>query len=94
MEQQAYKAQWDKLGPLTLTLTAKCGKCQHELGQCFEFRHPYDKPTGLCAAMWHVASLYTWRAALGFPSWEADDDQVFRLHCPSKNGTVWELRKH
>jgi uncharacterized repeat protein (TIGR04076 family) len=93
VERGKYLEEWKKLGPLVLAMTGKCGKCNHELGESFQFKHPYDKPEKLCMALWHVVSLYTWRASLGFPSWEADDDGVFRLHCPSKNGTVWEMRK-
>ncbi|NPV02886.1 MAG: hypothetical protein HPY53_16050 [Brevinematales bacterium] len=26
-------------------------------------------------------------------SWEEDDRGVFRIHCPDKKGTVWELRR-
>ena len=40
-----------------------------------------------------ILDLYTWRVALDFPSWEDDDSSVHRIHCPAKNGTVWELRK-
>ena len=36
---------------------------------------------------------YTWRVALGFPSWEPDDPTIYRIHCPCQTGTVWELRK-
>ena len=88
-----YKQLWDKLGPLEIRMTAKTGKCSHELGEAFRYEHPYSKPEGLCNALVHVLDLYTWRVALGFPSWEADDPTVYRIHCPSKNGTVWELRK-
>ena len=22
-----------------------------------------------------------------------DDESIYRIHCPSKNGTVWEMKK-
>lgn len=88
-----YKQLWTKLGPLEIRMTAKAGKCNHALGDTFCYEHPYARPDGVCAALLHVLDLYAWRAALGFPSWEADDPTVYRVHCPSKNGTVWELRK-
>jgi hypothetical protein len=32
------------------------------------------------------------RASVGFPSWE-DNPAVYRIHCPDKQGTVWELQR-
>ena len=88
-----YKAIWDSLGPIEIRMVEKSGKCVHDLDDTFHYDSPYDKPDGVCAALLHVLDLYTWRVALGFPSWEADDRSVFRIHCPSKKGTVWEMRK-
>ena len=88
-----YLGLWDKAGPLEIRMVAQTGKCNHRLHDTFRYETPYKKPQGLCAALLHVADLYTWRVALGFPSWEADDPTIYRIHCPSKNGTVWELRK-
>ncbi len=84
---------WEATGPLELRMTEKHGKCSHAEGTVFRFANPYELPTELCCAMAIVARGYVWRAAMGFPSWEADDRSVYRLHCPSKTGTVWELRK-
>jgi uncharacterized repeat protein (TIGR04076 family) len=92
MKREEYLAQWKKLG-VVVTMAQKTGRCNHEVGETFVLKNPYDKPPQLCTALWHVISLYAWRVALGFPSWEADDESVYRLHCPSKNGTVWEVRK-
>ena len=84
---------WESTGPLELRMTQRIGACTHADGTTFVFANPYELPAELCSAMAIIARGYTWRAALGFPSWEADDPTVYRLHCPSKTGTVWELRK-
>lgn len=84
---------WAAAGPLELRLVECLGKCAHAEGTVYTFANPYELPAGLCEAMATVARGYLWRVALGFPSWEADDPSVYRLHCPSKTGTVWELRK-
>jgi uncharacterized repeat protein (TIGR04076 family) len=68
-------------------------ECKHNLGDVFVYKNPYDKPQGVCTALLHVLDLYIWRVALGFPSWEETDCKVYRVHCPDKLGTVWEMRK-
>jgi hypothetical protein len=93
MDRQTYLNEWKKLPPLVITMTGKFGRCNHELGERYVLRSPYDRPAGLCSALWHVLEFYAWRATLGFPSWEPDDETVYRLHCPCETGTVWELRK-
>ena len=93
MSEARYKEHWKSAGPLEIRLVQKIGKCKHALGDTFYYQTPYVKPEGVCNALLHVLDLYTWRAALGFPSWETDDRSVFRIHCPSMKGTVWELRK-
>ena len=93
MNNEQYEEIWETTGPLEIKMIEKTGKCEHELEDTFYYRTPYDKPEGVCVALLHVLDLYTWRAALSFPSWESDDRTVFRIHCPSKGGTVWELRK-
>jgi len=89
----AYGEAWRKSGPLVVRLVDKYGRCAHEVGDEFVYETPYDAPPQLCHALAHVLDLYLWRVALGFPSWEADDSRIYRVHCPSKRGTVWELRK-
>jgi hypothetical protein len=86
-------AAWAAAGPLELKLTALQGACAHAEGTVYAFANPYELPSGLCEAMATVVRGYLWRVALGFPSWEADDPGVYRLHCPSKTGAVWELRR-
>ncbi len=93
MKREEYRDEWARLSPLLARMVRKDGRCKHACGDTFCFRNPYEKPTGICMALWHVLESYAWRAALGFPSWEADDQTVYRLHCPSSSGTVWEMRK-
>lgn len=88
-----YRQMWLDLGPVEIRMVEKTGKCPHEVGDTFHYEHPYKPPVGVCHALLHVLELYVWRVALGFPSWEDDDTTVHRLHCPSKTGTVWEMRK-
>lgn len=80
-------------GPIEIRMIEKNEKCHHEVGDVFHYQHPYKRPDGVCHALLHVLDLYTWRVGLGYPSWEDDDPLVYRIHCPAKKGTVWELRK-
>ena len=89
-----YKKLWEDLGPIEIKMVEKNEKCPHDVGDVFYYKHPYSRPEGVkCHALLHVLDLYTWRVALGFPSWEDDDRGVHRIHCPAKKGTVWEMRK-
>jgi hypothetical protein len=47
----------------------------------------------VCEALLHVLNLYTWRVALGFPSWNSENRKIHKLHCPDPKGTVWEMKK-
>jgi uncharacterized repeat protein (TIGR04076 family) len=87
-----YKNVWNKISPVEITMIEKFEQCSHDLGDKFVYKNHYDKPAGICTALHHVLQLYLWRAALGFPSWESDPG-VFKIHCPDKKGTVWELRR-
>ncbi|MCE5249861.1 hypothetical protein LLG96_06535 [bacterium] len=93
MNDEEYRERWNNLGKIEIKMVEKIGKCRHELGETYFYNTPYERPQGVCTALLHVLDLYTWRVVLGFPSWEADDRSVFRIHCPSKKGTVWEMRK-
>lgn len=93
MKRKDYLDKWKKLSPIVVKMIKKDGKCKHELGDTFYFRNPYEKPKGLCNALLHVLDLYTWRVELGFPSWEKDNENIYRIHCPAKKGTVWEMQK-
>ena len=70
---EEYKEMWGKLGPIQLKMIEKIGSCRHNLGDLFVCNNPYHKPQEVCTALMHVLDLYTWRVALGFPSWEADN---------------------
>jgi len=86
MKRPDYLDKWDELSRIEVKMIKQEGKCNHKLGDTFYFKNPYDKPRDLCNALLHVLDLYTWRVVLGFPSWEADDENVYRIHCPSKKG--------
>jgi uncharacterized repeat protein (TIGR04076 family) len=86
--------RWQDLGPIEIRMVEKHEKCHHNIGDTFCYADPYHPPAEVkCHALLHVLELYIWRVAMGFPSWEDDDDRVYRIHCPAKNGTVWEVRK-
>jgi uncharacterized repeat protein (TIGR04076 family) len=93
MNRKDYKEKWKKLSPIVVKMIKKDGRCNHKLNDTFYFKNPYEKPKGLCGALVHVLDLYTWRVQLGFPSWEKNNDHIYKIHCPSKNGTVWEMKK-
>ena len=88
-----YRKVWAGIPAVEAINISDNESCQHAEGVRFFYRNHYDKPDGICTALHHVFQLYVWRAALGFPSWEPDDPSVFRIHCPAKKGTVWELRR-
>ncbi len=88
-----YKEVWRRIAPVAARNITTNEKCCHAEGDTFLKRNHYDKPEGICSALHHVLQLYLWRASVGFPSWEPDDPRVYRIHCPAKKGTVWELRR-
>jgi len=88
-----YEEVWTRITPVEAVNISTNEKCKHAEGDTFIYENHYDKPEGICSALHHVFQLYVWRASLGFPSWEPDDPRVYRIHCPAKKGTVWELRK-
>lgn len=90
---EEYREMFRATGPIEIKMIEKNENCHHEVGDVFYYDHPYKRPAGVCHALLHVLDLYTWRVALDFPSWEDDDSSVHRIHCPAKQGTVWELRK-
>ena len=90
---QQYRGLWNKLDRIEIRMVEKNGECEHNLGDVFAYDTPYKKPKGVCNALLHVLDLYTWRVALGFPSWNAEDRTAYRIHCPDATGTVWEMKK-
>ena len=93
MTEEEYKKKWKEAGPIEIRMIEKFGKCRHKLGDVYRYQNPYERPDDVCFALLHVLDLYVWRAAQEFPSWEKDDHTVYRIHCPSKLGTVWEMKK-
>lgn len=88
---EEYLDQWRALPKMRLTCVEKNEECRHEVGDSILFENPYDKPAGLCSALLHVCELYTWRLSLGFPSWNSDNRNIYKFHCPDPKGTVWEM---
>jgi uncharacterized repeat protein (TIGR04076 family) len=89
-------AEYGKLWGLCkieIRLVEKIGECKHNIGETYIYNTPYQRPSNVCSALLHVLDLYTWRVALGFPSWNAENREVYRIHCPDRTGTVWEMRK-
>ena len=93
MTDDDYHALWKELGPIEIRMVSKAGPCKHETGDTFYYEHPYARPQGVCTALLNVLDHYTWRTAMGFPSWESDDRARHLIHCPDKDGTVWSVRK-
>lgn len=88
-----YKARWKDLSPIEIKMIEKHGECKHDLHDTFHYENPYERPPGVCTALLNVLDNYTWRVALGFPSWEEDDRGIYRIHCPDRSGTVWQMRR-
>ena len=88
-----YQELWHLLGKIEIRMAEKNEECKHSCGDTFIYENPYKKPDGVCEALLHVLDLYTWRVALGFPSWNSEDRKVFKIHCPDLKGTVWEMKK-
>ena len=87
-----YRSVWGKIVPVKIKMVEKNEQCKHNLDDAFVYKTHYDKPKDLCVALAHVLDLYIFRASVGFPSWE-DDPGVYKIHCPDKKGTVWEIRR-
>jgi hypothetical protein len=81
------------LGKIQIKLVEKIGQCPHQLGETHIYAIPYQKPEKVCYALQHVLELYNWRVALGVPSWNDGDREVYHVHCPDRTGTVWEMKR-
>mgnify|MGYP001182323117 CR=1 FL=1 len=88
-----YKELWNRIGRIEIRCVEKNEECRHNVGDVFIFENPYRKPDGVCEALLHVLNLYTWRVALGFPSWNSENRTIHKIHCPDPKGTVWEMKK-
>jgi uncharacterized repeat protein (TIGR04076 family) len=76
-----------------ITCEEKLGKCTHNVGDTFEYTNPTAYIQGLCLGVQDPARLWVSHCAAGIPSWEGDDDSIYRIHCISKKGTVWRLER-
>ncbi len=90
---EEYRKLWERIGKIEIKMVEKYEECRHNLGDTFIYDNPYNKPGGVCNALLHVLDLYTWRVALGFPSWNPEDRKIHKIHCPDAKGTVWEIRR-
>ena len=71
-----YRELWKRIGRIEIRMVEQHEECKHILGDTFIYEDPYEKPDGVCTALLHVLDLYTWRVALGFPSWNSADRKV------------------
>jgi uncharacterized repeat protein (TIGR04076 family) len=88
-----YQETWNRISKIQITCIKKNEECKHSVGDSFIYETPYEKPKNVCNGLLHVLDLYIWRVALGFPSWNEKDHNVYCLHCPDPKGTVWEMKK-
>lgn len=88
-----YRKLWSDLGRIEIRLVEKIGECPHNIGDTYYYENPYQRPEKVCFALLHVLDLYTWRVTLGFPSWNEECREVYRIHCPDSTGTIWEMRR-
>jgi hypothetical protein len=88
-----YREFTDNLGKIEIKCVEKVGQCFHNIGDTYVYAIPYQQPQNICYALKHVLDLYNWRVALGVPSWDDSDREVYRVHCPDRTGTVWEMRR-
>ena len=90
---EEYKGLWKDLPKIRIELVDKIGQCPHEEGDIFYYENPYKPPQDVCYALLHVLNLYTWRVALGFPSWNEKNPDTYQIHCPDHTGTIWEMKR-
>ncbi len=76
-----------------ITCVEKNGKCEHNVGDSYVYDNPMAYIKGLCLGIQDPARPFVSHTASGVPSWEADDKSIYRIHCISKKGTVWEIKK-
>jgi len=84
------------LEEVEVKLIEKIGKCPHEEGEVFLYVHPNcrpDPPLADCGVAAIALEPFVQRCSAKVPSWEKDDPNIYRIHCPSKKGTIWEIRR-
>ena len=75
------------------TCIEKLGKCHHEVGESHLFETPISYVEEMCLGIQDPARIWVTHCAAGLPSWEEDNPEVYRIHCISKKGTVWEFQR-
>jgi uncharacterized repeat protein (TIGR04076 family) len=78
---------------IRITCEEKLGKCDYEVGDTYVFEHALDYPKGLCPGILDPSRPFISHCAAGLPSWEGDDQSIYRIHCISKKGTVWRIER-
>ena len=78
---------------LRITCIEKLGKCHHEVGDTYLYEHAMSYPKGLCPGIQEPSRLVVSQCAAGVPSWEGDNPEIYRIHCISKKGTVWQIER-
>jgi len=81
------------LEPVEVKLIEKIGKCPHEEGEVFLYVHPNCRPEELCGVAAIALEPFVQRCSAKVSSWENDNPDIYRIHCPSKKGTIWEIKK-
>ena len=81
------------LEQIEVKLAEKIGQCPHDVGETFIYVHPNCRPEGFCGAAAIPVEPFVQRCSARIPSWEKDDTNTYRIHCPSKKGTIWEIRR-
>ena len=78
---------------LRIEVIEKNGRCPHKVGDVWETPYSLIKPEGasvLCDDAHYSLIPYLSMAAGDARSWEKDG--VWRIHCPSKTGVVFEIK--
>ncbi|UCE95793.1 MAG: hypothetical protein JSV51_08815 [Candidatus Bathyarchaeota archaeon] len=79
---------------IRITCEEKQGKCSaHKVGDSFVYSYPGDYIKKLCPGIQDPARPWVHLCAARIPSWEADDSNIYRIHCISKKGTVWRIER-
>ena len=76
---------------IKIKVIQKYGKCPHRVGDSWEIPYALMKPEGMCDDAHYVLIPYLSMAAAGGTSWEKDG--IWRIHCPSKTGIVFEIER-
>ncbi|MHB8926507.1 MAG: hypothetical protein ACYC9Q_02420 [Bacillota bacterium] len=76
--------------PVRISLVEQRGKCAHKVGDSFIW-DSWIPPKGMGGALIDSLTKPVLMCALGAPSWEDNDPELWYISCPSKKGTVWKI---